>query len=510
MDPIVTAALVGTGQRPAGDTPTTPEVDALVAGLPEAQPEPALLLQAGAWAVYKLAGASAEVGVEVPAPAPEERLQPCSPAAAELLSRMFSGQYAELLPEACERMRRAGLRLPHHLLPPALAIRDKDTREALVPLLGERGRWLARFNKAWSWVNGTLADGAGTLPDDAETLWQEGTPGQRVEVLRRLRAIDPARAREWLADAWKREKADLRADLLATLVVGLSAEDEPLLESALDDRSERVSFVASGLLARLSTSALAARMRERADALLRFSGGKLAVSPPHELTLSDQRDGLRLKPQRGMGERAWWLAQTLKFVPLSHWEDRFGAAPADIVAAADKTEWSAALIEGWSESAVLNGGEGWIFSLWLRCKASTEPAATYAHNLRASLARQLPREEIEAYAATLFDERRTKVPADRIEAVQAIPAPWSASFGEAYLQALQRALSGRKATGDYSWSSTLRSMAAALPPDLLDKAADACNLAPDAEGRRNFWAGQVDIALDILRGRQHLLEVLPL
>src|SRR5262249_22818636 len=55
MDPIVTTALVGTGQRPAGDTPTTPELDALLAGEPAGSDERALLLRAGAWAVYKLA-----------------------------------------------------------------------------------------------------------------------------------------------------------------------------------------------------------------------------------------------------------------------------------------------------------------------------------------------------------------------------------------------------------------------------------------------------------------------
>src|SRR5262249_60354209 len=144
MDPIVTAALIGTAQRSADDTATTPEVDALIAALPEGEAERALLLRAGAWSVYKQAGMMANEAIEAPAPAPEERLHPCSPVAANLLRQLIGGQNDELLPEALSRMRAAGLRLPFDLLPVALGMRNNDYRAALAPVLGERGRWLAQ------------------------------------------------------------------------------------------------------------------------------------------------------------------------------------------------------------------------------------------------------------------------------------------------------------------------------------------------------------------------------
>jgi hypothetical protein len=455
-----------------------------------------------------MAGATAVTGVEPPAPASEERMPPCSPAAAELVARMLAGQNGELLPQACERLCRAGLRLPFALLPAAFGVRENAHRPVLAPVLGERGRWLARFNEAWSWAGDALTcDG---LPADADTIWQEGTTAQRVEVLRRLRAVDPAKAREWLTDAWKRETADSRARLLATLEVGLSPTDEPFLEAALDDRSEGVRYVAPALLARLPGSALGARMRERADTMLRYTGGTLDVAPPHALDAVAQRDGIRSKPQRGMGERAWWLAQTLRLIPLAHWEERFGAPPAEIVAAAEKTEWSAALVEGWAESAALNDGAGWTFPLWLRCMAPAEPAAAYARNLRSQLARQLPRDEIEAHAAALLDHHGHGDYAERIEAVQAVPTPWSRTFAVAYLEALGRALADRKANADYTWPSTLRTMVAALPPDLLDRAAEVCTLPPDADARKHPWGYQLDAILDTIHIRQRLMEVIPL
>src|SRR5258708_30607348 len=109
MDPLVTAALVGTGQRAATEVATAPEVDALIAGLPQGEIERALLLRAGAWAFYQQAGALLEAAVEAPPPAPEGQLPVCSAEAANLLRRVTEGA---LLIEALERMRRAGLRLP--------------------------------------------------------------------------------------------------------------------------------------------------------------------------------------------------------------------------------------------------------------------------------------------------------------------------------------------------------------------------------------------------------------
>lgn len=510
-DALTTAALIGSAARSLPtEMQTGTALDALLGTLPDTSAERRLLLQAGARAIYRQAGAlpaHIETDAGPFAPAPAETLAACSAAVAELMLEIFTGQLRELLPEACERMRQHGLRLPFALLPMALNARDAAQRTALAPVLGERGLWLARLQPAWSWV--TDAHAADAPSGDAQTLWQEGTTKQRVAVLRRLRAGDPAKARDWIRDVWKRERAEVRAELLATVEIGLSAGDEALLETALDDRAESVTLVAATLLARLPGSAFAERMRARADALLALRDGALVVTPPPVLTPTDQRDGLRLKPQRGLGERAWWLAQTLKYVPLAHWEARLGMAPEAIVAAADANEWSAALIEGWAESATLQGGVGWILPLWRRCTASREPAATYARNLRARLAQQLPRDEIEGYAADLLAEPKARDIAERIEAVEAIPVPWSAAFTEVYWQALQRTLGEQKRSNDYSWATTVRIMAAAIPASHLDRAIEVCTLAPESTERKHLWSAQVDTALTILRGRQRLGEVLP-
>ncbi|HEX8036513.1 MAG TPA: DUF5691 domain-containing protein, partial [Ktedonobacterales bacterium] len=152
MESLVATALVGTAQRPNADTSTGTPLDAVTSALPATEAERTLLLRAGAWAVYTQAGYVAESECLAVEPAPEEMMAACSQSAAMLLDALFKGRQAQLVPEALERLRRAGLRLPHEVLPVALAVRDEGQRAAVLPVLGERGRWLSRFNPAWSWV----------------------------------------------------------------------------------------------------------------------------------------------------------------------------------------------------------------------------------------------------------------------------------------------------------------------------------------------------------------------
>jgi len=180
-----------------------------------------------------------------PEPAAPETLHPCSPLIARLVEDMLAGTHDELLPEALERMEKAGLHLLPELLPAALNAQANWLRSAMTPVLGERGRWLSQFNPAWSWVSRRLPLGEYAVSTDAEITWREGTSEERSEILRWLRAIDPVKARQWLEGTWKQERAQFRAEALEIFGTGLSADDESFLEEALDDRSPKVCEVAA-------------------------------------------------------------------------------------------------------------------------------------------------------------------------------------------------------------------------------------------------------------------------
>jgi hypothetical protein len=513
MDALTSAALVGTGQRPPADLASGTRVDVLAATLASSDTERALLLRAGTLAIYRLAGHSAEPLPDVPAPAPAETLAVCSHAAAELLRQLLSTRDAGLLTEALERGRDAQLRLPPALLPLALATRDADVRQALVPVLGERGRWLARQNSAWAWVAQTRDDTAGALHDDAEPLWQEGTAGQRVALLRRLRAVDPAKARDWLAAAWKQEKADTRADLVQTLAVGLGPDDEPFLEAALDDRASSVRAAVPPLLAHIATSAFAARARAHAEAILIFKDGALDAKPPTALEQAALRDGIVEKPQRGTGQRGWWLLQLLSTVAPSHWVAYFGMSPEALIAAISPAKWRSTLLEGWTRAAVAFADDAWIAPLWAYWQ---EPAPAKEEGdrdeMRTLLAPHVPSAALEQWAlAVLADPAGERQPTlDSVLA--ALPSPWSAAIGRAYLAGLRTFVAALGSASDSAapWDVTLDIAARALPPECFAAALDPFAMPENNHHWRVQQFGrQLDAFADVIRLRRRILEEIP-
>jgi hypothetical protein len=474
-------------------TATGTPVDDLIVRLPEGEAERKLLLAAGAAQVYLQAGKTAQSGGALPDRAADERLPVCSRQAAQLIESLLRGQHADLLPEALERLAQSGRRLPPTLLPAALSVGQAEGRSAMVAVLGERGRWLSRFNPQWRWVEGALVETPDASLEDAERLWQEGTPGQRRGALRRVRMEHPDMARAWIAAVWRQEKADFRVELLNVLEGGLSPEDEPFLEATLDDRSANVRARAAELLARLPGSSLLARMRERADILLDYSpappqrlktlmrsvfggaeqGGTLAVRPPDQLDKAAQRDGIVPKPPEGLGERAWWLTQLLAIVPPAHWERRFAAQPAQLVAAAARDEWSMAVIEGWSRAAVLHRASDWALALWERWYAVDQTTTYYprvATSMLGSLVALLPHTAAAEIVRRPLNEGKDVQPHTWQLILSSIPRPWSAELAQAYVETLKNQVRTDRFGADQasiSWWCVPDVAARALPPRYL-------------------------------------------
>jgi Family of unknown function (DUF5691) len=475
MDALVTAALLGTAQVDTTHIETGTAVDTLAAQLPVAQEkERALLLTSGVWAIYKQAGRIAEQIPAIAEPATPETLPPCSTEAAALLVQCLHGEYSEkILNEALALLHDMGKRLPFALLPDALNIHSIEKRRAVAAVMGERGRWLSQFNPQWSWVRAVGAPftspvapstSPNALPADAETLWEEGTLGQRREILHTVRAIDPTQARTWLTTVWKQEKADVRASLLETFEVGLCDEDEAFLETALDDRSSNVRAIAASLLARLPTSALVQRMQARADTMLVYTNDKLTARPPTGIDKAWERDGIVSKPPSGKGERAWWLTQVVAAVPPAHWEERFGRVPDDLVKAATLRTWSSDIMEGWIRATILHQDTRWAVPLanWFY---QQRPNHMPYWELRGELFACMPPGAAEAIVKQMLTKHTLPENQGWEDLLAALPQPWSVELGTAYLTALQKYISSlhTKSSDYHPWMSSLTSAVTALP-----------------------------------------------
>jgi hypothetical protein len=508
------AALVGTA-RGVGQTATGTSVDAL--SLPGGSTERDLLLRAGSLAVYRAAGFMPGAAPETLEPAPEETKPECPSGVAALMESLLNARNGDLLAEALTRFNQLGYRLPHLLLPLALTQTPSECRSAMALAVGERGRWLGQFNRHWAWVGETLTDTSDDMPPDAETIWEEGAQGQRVEVLRRLRKVDPARAREWLANVWKREKVDARVAFLETFEDGLAAEDEELLNTALTDRTERVREVSAKLLTSLPTSALAGRMRARAEAMLTLKNGALDVRPPTAVDADWERDGLTEKVGQGTtGQRAAWLAQVLTRVPPSYWEAQFDMAPEALIAAMAGSKWRANIVEAWTDAAGRFKEHIWAAPLWrfwldLSLK-ELKQARSDRSDLCGTLAPMLAPADLERFALEALADPKKRDDFSLYEILDMLPKPWSAPVADAWIAGVLSFIGSITAQTKLAepWDDTLETAALALPETHFVNKVEPLDIPDSKHWQINYFRTQLEQWQTTISLRRRIAKELPL
>lgn len=269
------------------------------------------------------------------------------------LQSVFGRGPLRLQVECCLALARVGASLPALVLPQALEAgrRSLPLRPVLLRVIGERGRWLAPRNPDWKFAAG----GVGENSCSGVQVWDTGVFEDRLRYFQSARTADPATARELLQAQLGELPARERLALVELLQESLGIDDEPLLQSLLKDRSRDVRQVAAVLLASLPGSAHAQRLREWLGALVTSKRGLLGGSWQCEAPAvldpnwaSAAIDGKR--PQHeSLGERAWWLYQMVRQLPLPWWCEHTGMTPAALLAWARKSDWKEALLRGWRE-----------------------------------------------------------------------------------------------------------------------------------------------------------------
>jgi hypothetical protein len=500
MDPLTRLALVGTARQsdPPADLP--PGAGAIVTKLAELPLERRVLLAGGARAAAAMAGhlpGDHKASVLV---SPPETLPPCSPKAARLIGDMLQGHHEELLAEAFGLLERARQRLPHSLLPSALRVRGDENRVAARAVLGERGAWLARMNDSWSWAAGATATEA---IDELAKAWEDGSPVQRRAIFARARRVDVPRARGWLETTWASEKADEREALLSLLSEGLGNEDEAFLETQLRDRASGVRAIAQTLLARLPASAYVRRMTERADAMVDLREG-LDVRPPDAVDDAAERDGVLRKPPAGVGAKEFWLVACFGAVPPPHWSARFRADPNALVAAAEASDWGAAVCEGWTRAALISRDATWLLALWGYWQRTDEKGTPrVAGELLVQIVSTLPPALATSCVEPLFENAKTRI--ELATALAALPTPWPSAIGDRFVKHLREEVRNPTA-GAVRTLALLRKAALALPPACFE----ACLAPIEVPDTMVAWQRGLADFSDLIRLRNDLVqEIVP-
>ncbi|MDY6939230.1 MAG: DUF5691 domain-containing protein [Cyanobacteriota bacterium] len=425
----------------------------------------------------------------------------CSPRAAQHLQQMLVGEFARkferLLPEWLEAIAQSKQRIPPELLPPLLewGRRHPEWREVLFPVLGGRGCWLAAQNPEWDYVRNFDIE-----PGTEAEAWQGGTIGMRCSVLHRLRATDPGLAREWVESSGKRDKAPDRAKFLATFEVGLSLADEPLLESALAQKSKLIRAVAADLLARLPTSEFCDRARDRLPKYVKVEiepSLNLEIQLPKTCPAAATRDGINPQPPSGIKAQPWWLLQMVAAVPPDWWH-RF-ASPGSWVEVAKGHEYESALLEGWTIAAARHRDVKWAEALLDVLPGLKGYPIGDRHSIEA-LIQVLPRETREAaiidLLATQGDRLGKNHPA--ICLLRWCRYPWSAKLSRAVLERFSREIVTSKDSYNWGLRSAFLDFGYSIDPQILSEAID---LLQSAAKDGTYWAQTIEEFLEMLQFR---------
>lgn len=365
LQELATQVLLGTERRPVALPALSGALGEVVeAACPQdTEPETRVLRAAGIMAVCADAGyRPADTAQDLPGRCPVEALQQVAdPAWVSALRQIFDEGPERLCLEALHKLAAESACLPPSLLPRALLLGQKTPalRPALAPVLGQRGHWLAKFNPAWSY--------AIAAPDQAPdtTLWDHGTLEQRKQLLDMLRKTKPDDARKRLQEEFAQFDARERASLLEAIGIGLDSPDEDFLETALLDRSKEVRQLAASLLARLTASRYQTRMTGRMAACLvqarKLFRQVLVLEPPAQFGADWKNDALEESRSKSesLGERAWWLYQIARALPLAWWPAQTGMSPAALTKWAMDTDWSKALFRAWGEALKREPDAGW-------------------------------------------------------------------------------------------------------------------------------------------------------
>lgn len=421
---LTTAALLGTAQQAFQPSTSGTPLHELLPRLRDGDGAQRFLDAAALIVNYERAGAMPVQTPPALAPADHDPRPLCTPVAAEHLAGTMSN-YREQLPEWLRLAASAGVRPPEELVVGLLQLATSDVsiREAVISAAGPLAAWLAQFLDNWSWITAASLD---------ESIWETGSADQRLAFFTQIRRSAPARSRELLQACWQAEPLETKRRFVEAFSAGLSLDDEPFLESVLDDRSVVVRRAAAEHLASLSGSQLIERMKTRLDGRIRMirSGllgrkNVLEVEPVEAVDDAMLRDGIDKKAPAaaGMGDRAWWTGETIAAIQPSFWCDRFQLSPPELIEAARNGQWQEVLLMGWRRASVRHRAAGWLEAL---AGADPEP-----RDFTESLFRAMPPAARERVMVRLLKQNSEMW---FLPAIKCCTHDWSVSFTEEFVE----------------------------------------------------------------------------
>jgi Family of unknown function (DUF5691) len=372
----VSTALLGVARQSPTLTPLHSALASYGEQLQMQHPGEQLLAMAGLLSAYQRAGRqfpqNRQYHLEAAAP---QDLPPCAGQAAAhcraILVDRSMAQGRQLLPELLQLLQQSGRSVPYELLPALLdwGRFESQLRSAIIPILGNRGQWLANQNPHWAY-----ARAAGNRAIDLSEVWEQwenGNPNERLAALQTWRRESPNEARSALGKCWNQEKANDRQSYLEVLSIGLSQEDEEFLEQSLSDRAVGVRQKAASLLGQFP-SRYRRRIGQIALQWLHIEAGEQGCQAQITLPKTVQpewlEEGLSDKPPKDnllvTDVPSWLLLQVLISTDLYRWGADLDVTPESLIRAVlNLRHHNVLILSGWVTAAIQQQRLDWVRAL---------------------------------------------------------------------------------------------------------------------------------------------------
>jgi hypothetical protein len=416
---LMALALVGTGRQTTLPALSNSPITQVLQQVDRSEPEGWLLSAAAILMAYRQAGKlPAAQNIALPEPAhPSSESETSDPiqsdqtsdnsASLEFGTLLFTQKLQAAMPEFLTLLQKTHQTIPVELLSRFLnwgrhwVRRTSNCNTSLWFSLGERGRWLAKLNPEWDYLQPkTISTRTNSNPTELSQLdrsvwqqeWQTGSRSDRMTLLHHWRALDPTAARELLSQTWKQEKAADRSEFLRQLQTGLSELDVPFLTLALADRSHEVRAIAVELLVQLPKTELSQQIQtalrecvqwRRVDDQLELTIKLPKVEDPRWVTFGFLSVTAKqtIPKQASPGQRAQLLGQLLSLTPLGFWAE--AGTPTDLIAAIQDHPHGEMIISQWADANQKQPDPAWTEALlqWYKNADVNDENSTLLHCL---------------------------------------------------------------------------------------------------------------------------------
>jgi len=368
IEKTISTALVGTGHHHLEQTQTNTPLDPILNQVTAETDDQAhqLLTHVGSLTLYEEIGQQTDIKLPPPHTglAPENHQQSLPAEAAALLTELCLQNEQFVLSQLLAGVRQRGWHVPLDLWPNLFKMGQKHMgfRIPIINACDDLSRWLAQQNEDWHyalWPEKSWAE--------IQDIFHNSQPPTRLALLRWYRQHDPAKGRQLLQTCWQAITATQRSQLLNILKDELSAEDEPFLEMALDDRQLTARRKAQELLSGLPDAQLGQRMIEHGRHFMRWTPRQkkpLTVTKPDVHSNRMKRDGI---PPRSEKKETAYLSNRItnivSYTPLDYWSTEIADDIPHFLELVSLSNWTRTLINGLVKATTQQNRPDWAYAL---------------------------------------------------------------------------------------------------------------------------------------------------